>query len=245
MRSTVNSGNKITTDGLMFYLDGANKKSYSSSGSTWIDMVSDVNIDLINGPTFTTNNLGTFILDGVDDYLVNGVYPNPSKGNDIFNFEGTEPFSVSFWIKIFSVPGTQRNIISTSRSGISAGWRVVVRSQRIYFYVNGVDSYAATYSTQFVNYSEWINVATTYDGSELGTGMNTYHNGVNVNDTIVQNVVSGTTFDASQPLVIGAFPNPIGSGPLDAELSNIKVYNKELTQSEVLQNYNGLKYRFI
>ena len=236
---------KIVTSGLIFYLDAPNKKSYSGSGSTWTDLISDVNIDLINSPTFTNNNLGTFILDGVDDYLVNGVYPNPSKGNDIFNFEGTETFSVSFWVKIISVPGTQRNIISTSRSGISAGWRVVVRSQRIYFYVNGADSYAATYSTQFVNYSEWINVATTYDGSELGTGMNTYHNGVNVNDTIVQNVVSGTTFDASQPLVIGAFPNPIGSGPLDAELSNIKVYNKELTQSEVLQNYNALKYRFV
>jgi hypothetical protein len=86
---------------------------------------------------------------------------------------------------------------------------------------------------------------TTYDGSELGTGMNTYHNGVNVNNTIFQNVVSGSTFDVSQPLVIGAFNNPVGSAPLDAELSNIKVYNKELTQSEVLQNYNALKYRFI
>ena len=238
------SPSKIVTSGLVFYLDAPNKKSYSGSGSTWTDLISDVNIDLINGPTFTTNNLGTFILDGVDDYLANGVYPNPSKGNDIFNFEGTEPFSVSFWVKIFSVAGTQRNIISTSRSGISAGWRVVVRNQRIYFYVNGADSYAATTSSVFVNYNEWINVATTYDGSELGTGMNTYHNGVNVNNTILQNVVSGSTFDVSQPLVIGAFNNPVGQSPLDAELSNIKVYNKELTQSEVLQNYNALKYRF-
>jgi hypothetical protein len=236
---------KIVTSGLIFYLDAPNKKSYSGSGSTWTDLITDVNIDLINGPTFTTNNLGTFILDGVDDYLANGVYPNPSKGNDIFNFEGTEPFSISFWVKIFSVAGTQRNIISTSRTGTSAGWRVVVRNQRIYFYVIGADSFAATYSDVFINYSEWINVATTYDGSELGTGMNTYHNGVNVNNTIFQNVVSGSTFDVSQPLVIGAFNNPVGSAPLDAELSNIKVYNKELTQSEVLQNYNALKYRFI
>jgi len=247
MGSRLNFGPpSIVTSGLIFYIDAPNKKSYSGSGSTWTDIVSGVNLDLINNPTFSTNNLGIFVLDGVDDYIINGVYGSPNPGNDIFNFEGTQPFSVSCWVKINSVPGTQRNIINTSRTGTSPGWRVVVRNnQRIYFYVIGADSYAGTYSDVFVNYGEWINVATTYDGSELGTGMNTYHNGVNVNNTIFQNVVSGSTFDVNQPLIIGAFGNPVGGAPLDGELSNIKIYNKELSQPEVLQNYNALKYRFI
>jgi len=240
------SPSKIVTSGLIFYIDAPNKKSYSGSGSTWTDLISGVNLDLINNPTYSTNNFGIFILDGVDDYIINGVYGNPNPGNDIFNFEGTEPFSVSCWVKINSVPDIQRNIINTSRTGTSPGWRVVVRNRRIYFYVLGADSWAATYSdVVFVNYGEWINVATTYDGSELGTGMNTYYNGVNVNNTIVQNVVSGSTVEVNQPLIIGAFASGVGTGPLDGEISNIKIYNKELSQSEVLQNYNALKYRFI
>ena len=43
---------KIVTDGLVFAVDAANKKSYPGSGTTWTDLAGNNNGTLTNGPTF-------------------------------------------------------------------------------------------------------------------------------------------------------------------------------------------------
>ena len=43
---------KIVTDGLVFAVDAANKKSYPGSGTTWTDLAGSNNGTLTNGPTF-------------------------------------------------------------------------------------------------------------------------------------------------------------------------------------------------
>ena len=59
---------RIVKDGLVLYLDGANTRSYSGTGSTWYDLVGDNN-GSINGPVFDTADFGGFIFDGVDDVV--------------------------------------------------------------------------------------------------------------------------------------------------------------------------------
>ena len=41
---------KIVTDGLVFAVDAANKKSYPGSGTTWTDLAGSSNTSLDNGP---------------------------------------------------------------------------------------------------------------------------------------------------------------------------------------------------
>lgn len=48
----------IVTDGLVFYVDAGNSKSYPGSGTTWYDMISGNVGTLYNGPTFDSANGG-------------------------------------------------------------------------------------------------------------------------------------------------------------------------------------------
>ncbi len=60
----------IVTAGLVCYLDAANPKSYSGSGTTWADLSGTGNNGtLTNGPTFSSVNGGVIVLDGVNDYI--------------------------------------------------------------------------------------------------------------------------------------------------------------------------------
>ena len=65
-----NRGPKIVTQGLVLALDAASNNSYPGSGTTWKDLSGNNNTGtLVNGPTFSSANGGTFILDGSNDYI--------------------------------------------------------------------------------------------------------------------------------------------------------------------------------
>lgn len=46
----------------VFSTDASNSKSYPGTGTTWFDSVSNNNVTAYNGPTYSTNNGGTFNL---------------------------------------------------------------------------------------------------------------------------------------------------------------------------------------
>jgi len=60
---------KVVTDGLVLYLDAANKRSYPGTGTTWSDLKGSNNGTLTNGPTFDSANGGGIVFDGSDDYV--------------------------------------------------------------------------------------------------------------------------------------------------------------------------------
>ena len=79
-------GPRIVTTNLVTCLDAANPKSYSGSGSTWIDISRRGNdTSLFNTPTFSSENLGTFTFDGANDYASIASFANTFNG----------PFSLS------------------------------------------------------------------------------------------------------------------------------------------------------
>ncbi len=59
----------VVTDGLVFAVDAANKKSYPGSGTTWTDLAGSNNGALTNGPTFDSGNNGNIVFDGSNDYV--------------------------------------------------------------------------------------------------------------------------------------------------------------------------------
>ena len=56
-----NGGPDIIQDGLVFAVDAANKKSYTSGSSTWVDLAGSNNGTLTNGPTFDSGNGGSIV----------------------------------------------------------------------------------------------------------------------------------------------------------------------------------------
>jgi len=60
----------IVMNGLVLCLDAGNTKSYPGSGTTWIDLSGNSNTGtLTNGPTYSSENGGSLVFDGIDDYV--------------------------------------------------------------------------------------------------------------------------------------------------------------------------------
>ena len=58
----------IITSGLVMCVDAASPRSYPGSGTNWYDGSGTGNNGVLqNGPTYSSANLGSIVLDGTDD----------------------------------------------------------------------------------------------------------------------------------------------------------------------------------
>jgi hypothetical protein len=53
----------------VFFLDPANTRSYSGSGTSTNSLVSGIGGTLVNGTGFTSSNNGSFLFDGSNDFI--------------------------------------------------------------------------------------------------------------------------------------------------------------------------------
>ena len=103
---------RIVRDGLAFYLDAANTKSYPGSGTTWTDISGKGNDGtLTNGPTFSSDNLGSIVFDGSNDHI-----GSIGTATDLGIREGSKSFSYS--CLLYTSPSPRD--LSTSRMPSSA-----------------------------------------------------------------------------------------------------------------------------
>ena len=102
----------IVTDGIVLYLDAANPKSYPGSGTNWHDLTkNNSTFELVNGPTHTTNNSGSFSFDGTNDYARSDIFYTSR-----FFVENQDFTVMSFNMATSTMPGN-------GRSGIFANQR--------------------------------------------------------------------------------------------------------------------------
>ena len=214
-------GPNIIEDGLVLYLDAANTKSYIGSGTTWNDLSGNGNNGtLINGPTFSSENSGTIVLDGVNGRITLGDRPllRPST---ITHCAWVRGHSFSSWHGIISN-------MSSWGTGFSMQIGII---QRIALMVSG--QYLTTSYTPLVN--TWYFICGTHDASNNNV---LYVNGV------VENTLSrGISYNTNAVTEIGVFYTG-GTLPLDGDIPTVMTYNRALTTSEILQNYNATKSRF-
>ena len=238
-----NYGPKIVTDGLVLCLDAADQNSYSGSGNTWTDLSGNGNNGtLINGPTFTSENYGSIIFDGSNDYINCGT---PTS----LQF-GTGSFSISQWFYVAS-----GNLLKVTASKLqSAGWWLALdnryndNTEGIGFSVNSQlysSSYHARGTTSDFKYNinQWNNVVAVWDG--INKNMLIYLNNVLTTTTQTQGggIAGITNTDSSTNNIIGAYTNG-ASFNFNGKISQTMIYNKVLTASEVSQNYQATKGRF-
>ena len=103
----VNYNPSIVRDKLVLYLDAANPKSYSGSGTTWTDISGNGNNGTISGATYSSNDGGYFDFDGSNDEVV----IDNSDDNASFGI-GTKPFYLEAWVYLDTEPtnGTEMYI---------------------------------------------------------------------------------------------------------------------------------------
>jgi hypothetical protein len=223
---------KVVTDGLVLYLDAANQYSYVSGSTSWNDISRSGNKGtLVNGPTFNSANGGSIVFDGVDDYVTT----QPNSGiNSIYT---NNQLTIQAWFN-YQDTGSYRNVMGILKNNdftfLSFGWRVnpidfvffdsVISGSRFTQQIIGL--------TPYIN--KYINITTTYtNGSVLS-----YANGVLAASNVVTGQIDNFT---SNSFFIGT---QAGYGYFKGNFALTQIYNRALSATEVLQNYNATKTRF-
>ena len=230
------SGPKIITSGCVLSLDAADIFSYPRTGTTWKDLSGNNNNGtLTNGPTFSAGNMGSISLDGTNDYV------DTVNTGTTFQFANVT-FTVSLWIKTNATSGV---IISKGATASTAGWMFQFDSAGTVSGTtkgsDGTNTYNRT-SIATVNNNTWRNIVSVYTTNTTTLASNTtsiYIDGVLSNGTgTLGGLVYATTTDTVQ---IGRRPS---GAYWSGSVSNLLIYNRELTAAEILQNYNATKSRF-
>ena len=209
----------IITNGLLLSLDAGNSLSYSGTGTTWTDMSGNGNNGtLTNGTSYSSENGGVMVFDGVNDYV--------SRSNFIGN---STTFTVCHWINLSSNQ-TTRTIFSNYTG---SGWVTGISDSSvnvIKFYLGGAHLYA-TYPLEI---NKWYYVCVTYNNGNPTI----YINGV-LNSTTTGNISFGSLATNND---IGRLGD--GRQYFNGKISNLQTYNRALSASEILQNFDGTKTRF-
>ncbi len=231
-------GPKIVTNGLVLYLDAANKKSYPGTGTTWTDLSGfGNNGTLTNGPTFNSANGGSIVFDGVNDYTATNNYS--------LDFD-TRSFTLIAWIKT-SNNIQQGKIINKGQSSAfpvgSKGYSLRFYDRVVFAVTDGVNSNNASVTNiNDVKQNQWCLLSGVCNRETSTVFL--YVNGL-INNSVP--ITVGSISNPNAELTIGNLRRGVygqDSEFFAGNIAQVQIYNRALSASEVLQNYNATKGRF-
>ena len=236
----INYNPKIVKEGLVLCLDAANPRSYTNGSTTWLDLSGiGNNGTLTNGLTYSSNNLGYFSFDGVNDYIsIPSQFDaqSPLTGYGSFNGADTNAFSLELWIKTSQISGNSvhdaPHLVGRNNNDIYSN--LTLFNGYVYFVHYNQAWLGNLKSTTMVSDNVWHQVVYVNNTNETGI---IYIDGVN--EVSGSSSISGINYFS---------PDYIGTGwrnrYYQGNIANCKFYDKSLTASEIKQNYNALRGRF-
>jgi len=226
-KAEADPGENIVTDGLIFRVDAGDENSYPGTGTTWTDVINGNNGSIDNGTTYNSAEGGYFDFDGVDDQVDFG---QPA-------ILETYPASFDIW---FYSSNNQDSVITkgTSRAAASLrDWDVFGNGSSLIFVVSNGSGYPVNIRSTYPSLNVWHHLVCLWDGTTSTNGAKMYLDG----SLFVQGTATGTSFATAHNIFAGG--NRTGFF-LDGRISTIKIYDKVLSATEVLQNYNATKDRY-
>lgn len=226
---SVNYNPRIVTSGLVLAFDAANRKSYPGTGTSWSDLSGNgITGTLTNSPTYSTTNGGFFSFNGTNNFVV-------AQNNTALD---TQTPSVEVWVQTNALSQFgfwfEKGEVNTQYSLFQESGNIIWRMN-----IGGVTSLSTTTST-YMNTSGWYQVVGTYTS---GT-RRLYINGTLVNSDSQTGIIA-TNSGGMSIGVYGGFAGANGRGYYySGSLAICRIYNKDLTANEVLQNFNANKTRF-
>ena len=217
----------IVTNGLVFYVDAANQKSYSGSGNTWFDLsTSKNNGTLVNSPTYSSSNNGTIIFNGSNTYI--NVALVTSSANNV---------CLSAWFNSYNVNQAGQGIIHNGSDAAGTGYG---------FFINNESTTSGTIKILYSGVV-WIETSfqtvsnTWYQGTMniLSDGSNQFYINGKLVFTGTSNVIHAPTLYTN----IGR-NDYAAARYFNGNISNAMIYNRVLSSSEIQQNFNALRGRY-
>lgn len=271
-KSTVVGPNIVmgSSSSLILYVDAANQYSYSQNSNVWNDVTPYnrkglfvSNSALVPAPIFNPSNGGSLDFTSTGNGLIAGYSGSGidfSSSADFQNLLGTN-FTINTWVKpIPNLPGDQYVIAAyrnTSGAIPNPLYNTVFQLMTVgatanpsffkpysFIFYFGLGGGTGAITSASYNSNSWYNVVCVRNGSTASL----YLNGVFQNSkTETPGVYTGTprlTLGYAQTV-----PPPPGSGLFanwlfTGSIASIGIYNRVLSNDEILQNYNALKNRF-
>lgn len=229
-------GPRIASKDVLIYIDASVSRSYSGSGLTSFGLIGGIGATLVNGVGFTASNNGSFVYDGSDDYI--------RLPTTFFNHDSGTAFTLSLWFKT-STSGMLLGQETGATPGSGGGWvpAIYVDSNgkvRTSCFWGGTTTNQSV-SSLSVNDNVWHQIAVTFES----TSHKSYLDGV-LFDTITK---TQTSYTAPYYYYLGSgkitsWPNA-GNMNLTGNISNFIFYTRALSASEIFQNYNTTKGRYL
>ena len=222
-------GGNIVTSGLTFATDAGNLVSYEP-GSNSIYSLTDSSLEgtLLNGTGWNSANGGYWEFDDSDDKIT---IPN----NAAFNH--TSQLTIEAWARFDGNSNDfifEKGNVNTQYSLFSHGTDIVFRTYHAGD--GGYDTQSPSKTSVGIVNGQWHHIVGSWDGSTKRI----YIDGVEKNSKSK----SGALTTTSQGAAIGAFGGTSSGYYFGGDIAVVRIYNKGLSTSEVLQNFNAQKARF-
>jgi hypothetical protein len=246
----------IVTQGLILNLDAAKKESYPGTGSVWYDLSPVANnSQILGGPSTTGSSVNNAIFLSTGSMYVActttadiGIARNTQFSFDPTGVAGSPTITIELWFNsnqtvfpnsyLLSKPWNgsgvyNYNIPITSTSSFRLNARLA--SGTISTLVTNTPIIDGTWK-QFVY---WI----------TPTQYGFYINGNQYSGSFNHNISGSVPTDnaLSGLALMTLYPYPGTANPsfsITGSLSNVKFYNRQLTQAEVVQNFNAYRSRY-
>ena len=223
----------IVTNGLVLNLDPGNPNSYSGSGNTVYDLSgSGINGALINNPSFSGLNGGQINMPGSSKYIDIG---------QNFNFT-SQNFSISYWVYLDSFTTNQAGqgpIPFFKGDYQQMGYYSQIDSNGSFGFATNQGGAIQTSSTLagIITTSTWYHLSYVRNG----TSVRLYSNGVDSTSAVASHNNPGSS---NQTFKINYYkPDYLITSQM--RISQFLIYNRALSATEIQQNYNATKGRFL
>ena len=231
----------LQTTGRIIYLDANNPSSYSGTGSVWtnLDSAGSYSATLNGSPTFDdTTDPGNkyFIFNPGTDTGQFAQINQAAAINPVLN----QPFTIQMWVKITNI-GSQGSLVSKvfgdpSYDGYALGYRA---NTTLELHQNGSTQVNYFASPTGVLSSGWaLYTANIQFGNGGGRQNKVFVNG--------RQVLTATNNDTGIPAATQHLTFPTGFyGTGKCEIGEFYYYNTELTTTQIIQNFDATKSRYI
>lgn len=221
----------IVTSGMVLNLDAGYIPSYPTTGTTWNDLSGNgFNGTLVNGPTFSSLGGGSIVFDGSNDYV--SITDNATLRPTVF--------TTNIWVKKNTLTQVQSILFTKRFSATLSPFNSYSIQQDPgtglpYRFCIGNASGQNYLDTPNINDLLWHNLVMTYDNSTI-VG---YLDGVNIGSLSAASPISYSTLN-----LFMAGSTYGGTSSFNGNISCFFIYNRVLSESEILKNYNATKSRF-
>jgi len=227
---------RIVTDGLVFCVDAGDKMSYPGAGTTWADLSKEGNnTTLVNGPTFNSENGGSIVFDGTNDY---GWF-NRNGGT---NFDGKDEISICTWVNYQSTGSLDTYVMMEDyfASDFQEPVRMAIASSGTFKAdICSTNNCIVNETDVIVVTNQWFNFCFTYDGSYIKNYINS-----NFKSSVSQSGNIDTPLQSNARWLLGCGELTRGERFSNVKLASIQMYNRALSAEEIKQNYNATRGRF-